>query len=141
MSEVLYCKISDFFFQFLLALRLPIKKSKIQINSRYEFLNHLLHGTNFGPLYIGVVFASLLLTLNIFQTFFSVSICNFEKRNSGWERYNIDCLINEKRKIITRCLRPATLLKKETPAQVFSCEFCEISKNSFFTEHLWTTAS
>ena len=30
---------------------------------------------------------------------------------------------------------------KETLAQVFSCEFCEISKNSFFTEHIWTTAS
>ena len=32
-------------------------------------------------------------------------------------------------------------LKKETPAQVFSCEFCEISKNTFFAEHLWKTAS
>ena len=32
------------------------------------------------------------------------------------------------------------LFKKETPAQVFSCEFCEISRNTFFTEHLWTTA-
>ena len=31
--------------------------------------------------------------------------------------------------------------KKETLAQVFSCEFCEISKNIFFTEHLWETAS
>ena len=31
--------------------------------------------------------------------------------------------------------------KKETVAQVFSCEFCEISKNAFFTEPLWTTAS
>ena len=27
---------------------------------------------------------------------------------------------------------PATLLKKETLAQVFSCEFCEIFKNTFF---------
>ena len=26
-------------------------------------------------------------------------------------------------------------------AQVFSCESCEISKNTFFTEHLPTTAS
>ena len=26
--------------------------------------------------------------------------------------------------------------KKETLAQVFSCKFCEISKNTFFTEHL-----
>ena len=35
---------------------------------------------------------------------------------------------------------PATLLK-EALAQVFSSEFCEISRNTFFTEHLWTTAS
>ena len=32
-------------------------------------------------------------------------------------------------------------IKKETLAQVFSCDICEISKNTFFTEHLWTTAS
>ena len=31
--------------------------------------------------------------------------------------------------------------KKESLAQVFSCQFCEISKNTFFTEHLWTTIS
>ena len=33
------------------------------------------------------------------------------------------------------------LIKKETLAQVFSYEFCEISKNTFFTEHLWATLS
>ena len=32
-------------------------------------------------------------------------------------------------------------IKKETLAQVFSCDFFEISKSTFFTEHLWTTAS
>ena len=32
-------------------------------------------------------------------------------------------------------------LKKETLAQMFSCEFCDISKNTFFTEHFWKTAS
>ena len=37
-------------------------------------------------------------------------------------------------------LRPATLLK-ETLAQVFSCEFYGIFKNTFFTEHLRATAS
>ena len=26
-------------------------------------------------------------------------------------------------------------------AQVFSCEFWEISKNTFFTKHVWATAS
>ena len=38
-------------------------------------------------------------------------------------------------------LWPVTLLKKETLAQAFLCEFCEISKNNFSTEHLQTTAS
>ena len=28
-------------------------------------------------------------------------------------------------------------IKKETLAQVFSCEFCEIFKNTFFIEHPW----
>ena len=32
-------------------------------------------------------------------------------------------------------------IKKDTLAQVFSCEFCEISKNTFFTEHLRVTAT
>ena len=32
-------------------------------------------------------------------------------------------------------------IKKETLAQVFACEFCEIYKNTFFAEHLWATAS
>ena len=32
-------------------------------------------------------------------------------------------------------------IKKEALAQVFSCEFCEISKNTFFTEHLRVIAS
>ena len=31
--------------------------------------------------------------------------------------------------------------KKETLAQVFSCELCKIFKNNIFTEHLWMTAS
>ena len=38
------------------------------------------------------------------------------------------------------CVR-VNFIKKETLAQVFSCEFCKISKNTFFTEHHWTTAS
>ena len=32
-------------------------------------------------------------------------------------------------------------IKKETLAQVLFCEFCDIFKNTFFTEHLRTTAS
>ena len=32
-------------------------------------------------------------------------------------------------------------IKKETLSQLISCEFCKISKNTNFTEHLWETAS
>ena len=38
--------------------------------------------------------------------------------------------------VVQRC-SVKKVLKKETLAQVFSCEFCEISKNNFFIEHLW----
>ena len=32
-------------------------------------------------------------------------------------------------------------IKIETLAQVFSCEICEVSKNTFLAEHEWATAS
>ena len=32
-------------------------------------------------------------------------------------------------------------IKKDSLAQVFSCEFCEIFLDTFFTEHLWAIAS
>ena len=35
-------------------------------------------------------------------------------------------------------LRPATLLKKETPTQIFSGEYCE---NNYFEEHMRTAVS
>ena len=34
-----------------------------------------------------------------------------------------------------------SFIENETLAQVLCCEFCEISKNNFFTEHLRVTAS
>ena len=30
---------------------------------------------------------------------------------------------------------------KETPGQIFSYEYCEIFKNTYVEEHLWTVAS
>ena len=40
-------------------------------------------------------------------------------------------------------LRPlgCNSIKETTPAQKFSCEFCEFFQNTDFTEQLWTTAS
>ena len=38
-------------------------------------------------------------------------------------------------------LHACNFIKKETLAQVFSCEFCEFSKNTFFIEDLLTNAA
>ena len=40
---------------------------------------------------------------------------------------------------LQRLREACNFIKKEPLAHV-SCEFCEISKNTFFTEHLWTAA-
>ena len=37
--------------------------------------------------------------------------------------------------------KACNFIKKEPPKQVLSCEFCEMFKNNFFTEHLRVTAS
>ena len=38
-------------------------------------------------------------------------------------------------------LTEAIFIKKDILAQVFSCEFCVIFNNIFFTEHVWTIAT
>ena len=38
-------------------------------------------------------------------------------------------------------LEASNFIKIDTLAQVFHCEFYEISKNTFLTEHVWTTSS
>ena len=38
-------------------------------------------------------------------------------------------------------LRPATLLRKKTVAEVFTCEFCEIYNNTFYYRTPLVTAS
>ena len=43
--------------------------------------------------------------------------------------------------LLKTLLKNMQLYYKSDLAQVFSCEFYEISKNVFFTEHLWATAS
>ena len=43
---------------------------------------------------------------------------------------------------VAHLFRTANLSKqKETPTQVFFCKICEIFKNTYFEEHLRTTAS
>ena len=44
------------------------------------------------------------------------------------------------RKHLCWSLRPTTLLKKETPTQMFFCEYWDISKKTYFEENLHTIA-
>ena len=41
--------------------------------------------------------------------------------------------------VAQRCSVKKVFLEISQNAQVLFCEFCEIFKNSIFTEHLWTT--
>ena len=72
-----------------------------------------------------------------FCNFFAYSIVISEAATGGvlWEKVLLE---------ISRNSQPvpdrlATLLKKGIWQRCFSSEFCEISKNTFLTEHLWMT--
>ena len=54
-----------------------------------------------------------------------------------WKKLFLKIAQNSQENICAR--RP--FIKKETLTEVFSLEFCALSKNNFFTEHLGTTAS
>ena len=61
--------------------------------------------------------------------------CNFTKEDTG---------VNSLRTIILKNICERLLLnfiQKETPTQVFSCEFCELIKNTYFVEGLQTASS
>ena len=61
---------------------------------------------------------------------------NLRTTVSGWEEPLVKSTT-----LINRTPEACNFIKTETLAQVFSYEFCEISKNTFFTEHLWAAAS
>ena len=69
--------------------------------------------------------------MNIFVEIFSLTVVtkNFALDATG--------LVDLRDRLSTRL---CTLFQKQPP-QVFSCEFYEMFKGTFFTEHLWTTAS
>ena len=74
----------------------------------------------------------------------------FCKKMCSWEFHKIHRKTPVPKTFFNKAagLRPATLskkriwpqacyfIKKETLVQAISCEFCEISKNTFFAEHI-----
>ena len=71
---------------------------------------------------------------NIFEFIFNETGPNSEAAPRGVLQENVFLEISQNS-------QENNFIKKETLTLVFSGEFCEISKNTFFTEHLWATAS
>ena len=67
----------------------------------------------------------------------------WEKQRNSHQRCSVKKVFlkisqNSQENTCARVLNKGNFIKKETQ---FFCEFCEISKNTFFTERLWMTAS
>ena len=95
-----------------------------------------------------IIFLQLRITfMNLFYNLLKItSSCNKQKQPQEMFYKNYKFLINftkftEKHLCQSLFFKACSFIKKETLTQVFSCEFCETSKNTFFTEHLWTTTS
>ena len=88
-----------------------------------------------------------MISIQVSFGFFRILITNTLKNKSSHQRCSITRSVlrnfakctRENQKCSVKKVWVATLLKKRLTL-VFSYEFCEISKNIFFTEHLWTTA-
>ena len=76
-----------------------------------------------------------------FCNFFEYPIVISEAATGGvlWKKLFLEILQNSRENTCAR--QVCNFIKKETSAQVFSFKFCEISQNTFLTEHLWATAS
>ena len=85
----------------------------------------------YHPIKLVNVESLMLLLCCIFEKiFFDEIFCyNFAHDRSSHRRYSVrKGVLRNFEKFIGKHL-------------VFSCEFCEISKNTFYTEHLWVTGS
>ena len=73
---------------------------------------------------------------DVFSKFFFESV--FKQPQKQAQEVKIHRKTPVQEPLFKESCRPAScnFLKKETLAHVFSYEFCEISKNTFFTEHL-----
>ena len=86
-------------------------------------------------------------TAHIVKDFFLKAVWSPPHRSSRpevfYKKVFLEISQNSQKNICARAsflikLQALNFTKKETLAQVFSCEFCESSKNTFFfAEHLW----
>ena len=88
-------------------------------------------------------FLKLQMIKYLFKTSVTVCLGKFLKKNRiSHRRCSVrKGVLRNFAKFTGKHLCQSLFFKKETLSQVLSCEFCEISKNIFSTEHLWMTAS
>ena len=63
--------------------------------------------------------------------------CSIKKVFLEISQNSLEISQNSQENTCARVSLPYNFIKKETLAQLFSCEFYEISKSTFFAEHLW----
>ena len=98
-------------------------------------------------LYYSVVFIRQINVLGLRHWYFTGKFTNFLKQQKQWRCSvkNVFIKISQYSHentcvgVTLQAFRIATLL--ETPTQMFSCEYCKIFKDTYFKEHLRTTAS
>ena len=62
-------------------------------------------------------------------------------KRDQWKKQSSEGVLKKISKIHRKTPVSGSLIKKETLAQVFFCEFCEISKDIFFIEQAMEAAS
>ena len=67
--------------------------------------------------------------------------CRFTLKRQKWSFHVRKDVLRNFAKFTGKHMYQSLFFQKEALAQMFSCEFCKISNNAFFTEHLLTTAS
>ena len=65
---------------------------------------------------------------------------NLGNGNNLWN-FTCDDLQKQSSRGVFSIKLQAQACKKKTLEKVFSCEFCEIYKNTSFTEHIWMSTS
>ena len=94
-----------------------------------NFFEHLFLQKSFSCYFCGLT--------DVFKGVWSKSWCDYQQQipGSAEKKY---FLSQKSRRSHRRCSGKEGLLG---PSQVFSCEYCEIFKNTYFEKHLWTAAS
>ena len=101
------------------------------------FLCYLIEGGRAG----GVQASTLKLSSNRNNELYRPTLSFYLSSEAVVQKCSVKKVFKIHRKTPGPKPKACNFIKRETLAQVFSCEFCEISKNAFLTEHLWATAS